>query len=245
MKVILNTFHGFLDILYPRHCFVCNKGLYEEDSVYTCKECWAGIETICSKRCVRCGFELGPGMAGHIKGCPECKNVSLKFERSFFVSDYKWPLKDLIHQFKYNKHECLAKPLGNLLVNHLQNYDIISEIDIVLPVPLHWKRKFKRGFNQSELLVKRICKELSLPISVSNLCRTKNTMSQTLLSRSQRMKNVLGAFNVKKPKIFSKKQVLLVDDVMTTGVTASECAKYLKKAGAKRVYFLALARAAI
>jgi ComF family protein len=111
-----------------------------------------------------------------------------------------------------------------------------------VPVPLHWKKKQERGFNQSELMAKKICRKLSLPISINNLHRVKNTLSQTQLSRLQRQKNVNDAFKVKNPDLFLEKNVLLVDDVLTTGITASECARNLKNAGAKKVYLLALAR---
>lgn len=240
---IQNTFTGLLDILYPRYCFACNKNLHEEENIYICKICLEDIKKIELRRCNKCGLELGPGIISSDKGCPECENANLRFERSFFVSDYKGPLKNLIHQYKYNKHKFLAKPLGDLLVKLLLHKGIIPEIDVIVPVPLHWKKKLKRGFNQSELMAKRIGKKLTLSISINNLCRVKNTLSQTQLLRAQRQKNLSGAFRVKQPRVFYKKRILLVDDVLTTGITASECAKNLKSAGAKKVYFLALARA--
>jgi len=241
VTAIRNIFHGLLDILYPRHCFACDKSLHEEENTYICENCLNKIKVTEVRRCARCGFELGPGIASSGKGCPECKNTSLRFENSFFVSDNKGPLKNLIHQFKYHKHVCLIKPLGGLLTGLLQQ-GIMPEIDVVVPVPLHWKKKQERGFNQSELIAKKICRKLSLPISVNNLRRVKNTLSQTRLSRLQRQKNVNGAFKVKNPDMFFEKNVLLVDDVLTTGITASECARNLKNAGAKEVYLLALAR---
>ena len=241
VTAIRNIFSGLLDILYPRHCFACDKSLHEEKNSYICEDCLEKINGSETKRCTKCGFELGQGIAFSSKGCPECENTSLRFERSFFVSDNKGPLRNLIHQFKYHKHVCLIKPLGDLLIGLLRQ-DIIPEIDVVVSVPLNWKKKQKRGFNQSELMAKRICKELSLPISINNLRRVKNTLSQTQLSRLQRQKNVNGAFKVKEPEMFLKKNVLLVDDVLTTGITASECARHLKNAGAKKVYLLALAR---
>ena len=238
---IRNIFPGLLDILYPRHCFACDKSLHEEKNSYICEDCLEKTKESEAKRCVKCGFELGPGITSSGKGCPECENTSLRFKKSFFVSDNKGPLRNLIHQFKYHKHVCLTKPLGDLLIGLLQQ-DIIPEIDVVVPVPLHWKKKQERGFNQSELMAKKICRKLSLPISINNLHRVKNTLSQTQLSRLQRQKNVNGAFKVKTPDIFLEKNVLLVDDVLTTGITASERARNLKNAGAKEVYLLALAR---
>ena len=144
------------------------------------------------------------GIASSSEGCPECKNTNLGFEKSFFVSDNIEPTRTLIHQFKYKKHMCLAIPLGSLLVN-LLHQKTICEIDLVVPVPLHWKKKQERGFNQSELMAKKISKILSIPISTSNLFQAKNTLSQTQLSRTQRQKNVKGAFKVKIQKRFIKR----------------------------------------
>lgn len=245
ISAIQNVFHGLLDILYPGHCFACNKNLHDEENPYVCKTCLENIKGIgvSVKRCSKCGFTLAPGTFSSEKGCFECENSNLRFDRGFFVSDYEGPLKELIHQYKYNKQEFLSKLLGDLSINHLLLQGILHEIDIVVPVPLHWKKKLKRGFNQSDLIARRISKELDIPISRNNICRIKNTLSQTKLTRVQRQINVSGAFRVKQPKVFSKKRALLVDDVLTTGITASECSRTLKKAGIRKVYLFALARA--
>lgn len=232
---------GFLDVLYPRHCFACDKSLHEETNTYVCESCLEIMEATEAIRCIKCGLKLGPGITSSSKGCHECKNTNLGFEKSLFVSDNIEPVRTLIHQFKYKKHMCLATPLGSLLTNLLYQ-KTICEIDIVVPVPLHWKKKQERGFNQSELMAKKISKKLSIPISTNNLFRAKNTLSQTLLSRTQRHKNVKGAFKVKNPEMFYQKNILLVDDVLTTGMTASECAKSLENAGTNKVFLIALAR---
>ncbi len=244
VSVIRNILSGFLDILYPRHCFACNKSLHEEQSNYICESCMETIETTEVERCSRCGIKSGPGITFSGKGCPECKNTNFKFEKSFFVSDNTEPVRTLIHQFKYKKQVCLATPLGSILANLLHQKDF-GKIDFIVPVPLHWKKKQERSFSQSELMAKKICKELSIPISKNNLHRTKNTLSQTQLSRIQRQENVKGAFKVKIPEEFHLKNILLVDDVLTTGMTASECAKSLENAGANKIFFIALARSNI
>jgi ComF family protein len=241
VSAIRDIFLGFLDVLYPRHCFACDKSLHEEQNTYVCESCLEIIEATETKRCSKCGLKTGPGIASSSKGCPECKNTNLRFEKCFFVSDNIEPVKTLIHQFKYKKHICLATPLGSLLINHLHK-KTIGKIDSVVPVPLHWKKKQERGFNQSELMAKKISNELSIPISTNNLFRAKNTLSQTQLSRTQRQENVKGAFKVKNPRLFYQKNILLVDDVLTTGMTASECAKSLKNAGTNKVFLIALAR---
>ncbi len=241
VSVIRDIFLGFLDVLYPRHCFACDKSLHEEKDTYVCEKCLKIVEATETGRCCKCGLKLGPGITSSDKGCPECKDTNLGFEKCFFVSDNIEPARTLIHQFKYKKHICLATPLGSLLENLLHK-ETIGEIDAVVPVPLHWKKKQVRGFNQSELMAKKISRKLSIPISTNNLFRSKNTLSQTHLSRTQRQKNVKGAFKVKNPERFYQKNILLVDDVLTTGMTASECVKSLKNAGTNKVFFVALAR---
>ena len=241
VSAIRDIFSGLLDVLYPRHCFACDKSLHEEKNTYVCESCLEIMEATEAKRCIKCGLKLGPGIASSNKGCHECKDTNLGFEKSFFVSDNIEPAKTLIHQFKYKKHMCLATPLGSLLTN-LLHQKTIGEIDIVVPVPLHWKKKQERGFNQSELMARKISRKLSIPISTNNLFRAKNTLSQTQLSRTQRQRNVKGAFEVKNPEMFYQRNILLVDDVLTTGMTASECAKSLKNAGTNRVFLVALAR---
>jgi len=241
VSAIRDIFLGFLDILYPRHCFACDKSLHEEENAYICESCLEIIKTTKAKRCSKCGLKLGPGITSSDKGCPECKNTNLRLEKSFFVSDNTEPVRTLIHQFKYKKHMCLATPLGSLLTS-LLHQKTICKIDLVVPVPLHWKKKQERGFNQSELMAKKICRKLSIPISINNLHRVKNTLSQTQLSRLQRQKNVKGAFMVKNPEKFFQKNILLVDDVLTTGMTVSECAKSLENAGTNKVFLIALAR---
>ncbi len=242
-KALHNTYVGLLDLLYPRICFGCNKSLSEEGEMQICCNCLESINGIDSRRCYKCGLELGLGVYSSEKGCSECKKMNLRFDRGFYVSDYTGPLRELIVHYKYHNQEFLEKPLAKLLIHSILKEEIISEIDTIVPVPLHWKKRLSRGFNQSELLVKRISRELPVPISVNNLSNCKNTLSQTQLSRTERKRNVSGAFEVQNSELFSKKRVLLVDDVLTTGITASECARVLKKAGAKRVILLVLARA--
>lgn len=243
ISAIRNISFGLLDILYPRHCFACDKSLHEEKNTYICENCLETIKKSAEKRCSKCGLKLGPGITSSSKGCPECNNINLRFEKCFIVTDNTEPARTLIHQFKYKKHLCLAAPLGSLLTNLLHlHQETISEIDLVVPVPLHWKKKQERGFNQSELIAKKICKSLSLPISTNNLYRIKNTLSQTQLSRLQRQENVKGAFKVKNPEKFFRKNILLVDDVLTTGMTAAECAKSLENAGTSKVFLIVLAR---
>ncbi len=117
-----------------------------------------------------------------------------------------------------------------------------TSFDLVVPTPLHWRRRLKRGFNQADLLARELSRTTGIPL-LRALRKTKNTQVQSTLSGPQRRRNVKGAFRVKNAASISKKRILLVDDVYTTGATANACAKVLKDAGAQSVAVLTLARA--
>ena len=135
----------------------------------------------------------------------------------------------------------MMRPLGEIMADCFDDGLDLNDIDILVPVPLHRKSKSRRGFNQSELLITELLRRLDREVSVNNLVRIQNTRSQIILSREERIKNVTNAFQVKNPELFVNKNVLLVDDVCTTGSTLNECARSLKSAGAQKVYGLVLA----
>jgi ComF family protein len=144
----------------------------------------------------------------------------------------------LIHVFKFEGVRTLQRPLGALLARALPRE---SSFDAVVPMPLHWRRRWQRGFNQSELLAREIARKWNVP--VCGLVRRKRaTAPQAGLTSAERRKNVQGAFAVKKAARLNGTRLLLIDDVLTTGATASACARALKRAGAAHVTFLALAR---
>jgi len=133
----------------------------------------------------------------------------------------------------------MERPLGELLAAALPRDE---RIDAVVPVPLHWRRRWARGFNQSELLARGIARRCGVPM-VRVLHRTRPTATQTGLSNTGRRHNVAGAFQVRRPQSVAGKRILLVDDVMTTGSTAAACARALRRAGAGRIVVLTVARA--
>lgn len=152
---------------------------------------------------------------------------------------YGGPLADAICKLKYKSRTDLSGTLGALLTDAALPYRGI--VDTVIPVPLYPKRLRTRGFNQSALLAASVAKALSIPMSVSVLARVRDTLPQTELDWARRASNVRGAF--KATAASSKRRVLLVDDVTTTGATLSEAAMALRAAGAEQVYCLALAKA--
>jgi ComF family protein len=167
--------------------------------------------------------------------------VTLHFESARAVGKYSTPLKELIHSLKYSRERAAAGPLAEILLEALRGSPAAEFAEVVVPVPLHRLRLKKRTFNQSALVGKLIAAKLGLPF-VRALTRMRPTPSQTELSHSARRKNVKDAFAVRRPQAVKGRQVLLVDDVITSGATASECAKALKAAGASRVYAAAIAR---
>jgi ComF family protein len=148
-------------------------------------------------------------------------------------------LRDAIRLFKYQGKVALANALGSLMSEALP---LPLEVDLLMPVPLHPSRLKEREFNQSLLLADRINCRLRLPLSYGNLIRVRQTQPQTALSRRARLRNLRRAFVVLRPEEVAGKRILLVDDVATTGTTANECAKALRRAGAADVYVGTLAR---
>lgn len=236
--------HALLDIFYSRSCLHCTCNLNNSYELYLCKNCKERIPYVSHSRCIRCGTNVGSYARSQMReGCAACKGKRLPFDTLTAIAHYDGVMKTLIHKFKYARQKFLSGVLNDILLTRDKPKEIVSNIDVIVPVPLHWFKKMRRGFNQSELLSRRIHKQFSIPLSTNNLCRIKNTASQTQLSKSQRQANIHDAFFVNHPKSFKGKKVLLVDDVLTTGVTVSECCKRLREAGAKSVHVLIMATA--
>jgi ComF family protein len=149
---------------------------------------------------------------------------------------------EAVSRFKFGGVARLAGPLGTLLVEHVDPAFPFSDLDLVVPVPLHPRRLRERGFNQSLLLARQVSKRQSIPLDFTSLQRVRQTAPQTRLSGPERRKNVRGAFRVTAPESVAGRRVLLVDDVFTTGATIQECTESLLEAGAKEVCVLTLAR---
>ena len=155
---------------------------------------------------------------------------------------YEGVLRTCIHNFKYKHQIYLVKTLGNILTGALKEFTELSGFNIIVPVPLHSKRKRERGFNQSLLLAKEIGKLYGSEISAENLTRNRTAVPQTELSKQERIKNVKGIFSVKDKSKFRGKNILLIDDVLTTGSTVNECSRVLLEAGAVSIFVVTVAR---
>ena len=231
-------FHSIIQLFWPAVCINCNKSINETEN-NLCNECWNEL-IVCtgSDFCTRCGREAS--IAGKIDGvCPDCQGKEIFFDGIARAGIYDNTLKTMILALKNGKTE-LDNALGFLADSALQGSEFYKDIDLFVPVPLHWTRKLKRGYNQAGI----IAGKLNHPSAKINtdLVRIKKTkMQPTMVSPAARSKNVEGAFTIRYGHKFNGKNICLIDDIKTTGATLNECAKTLKNAGVNKVFALVLA----
>lgn len=170
--------------------------------------------------------------------CRLCRYGLRGFDAAYCFGQYDGVLRELIHLFKYARMAPLNRPLARFMADALPRD---RRFDVVIPMPLHWRRKWQRGFNQSELLAKAMARRCGARM-VNAVRRSRATRTQAGLSDSERRENVAGVFRVTRRLAVAGRRVLLIDDVMTTGATAGACALALKNAGAKSVDLLTVAR---
>jgi ComF family protein len=235
-----NVLSWALDLVFPPRCPAC---LHRTDRVALCTECRKAIMLARSPLCPLCG-ECFAG-AGPDHRCRRCLRRTPSFARAracaLYRADQPSPLIEALHRFKYDRDVTLAGMLGDFLAEH-RPFSI--EHDLVLPVPLHIQRLRWRGFNQSLALARAAARCGGRPLAHAVLDRQRATPPQVGLGDAERRRNVRGAFVVRQPATVRDRTLLLVDDVMTTGATVDECARVLRRAGARRVDVLVLARAA-
>lgn len=233
-----------LNILLPPRCIKCGKILSEKNGL--CPECFNSINFISAPYCHRCGrpfikeTNLKFATKQYCGACLQKKKFLFDMQRSAFM--YDDDSKNLILDLKFRDKTVSAETLANML--YQCGADIWKENpDLIIPVPIHRLRLMKRRFNQSALLVKHLAIKTNIKADYSSLIRRQNTIPQVQLSGTARRKNLKQAFSIKYPHNIKGKKIVLIDDVETTGSTLNECAKVLRKAGAKAVYSITLARA--
>jgi len=190
--------------------------------------------------CSICGTPfLNRAPLDELSRCGLCRRGVTRFDAAFAFGEYDGVLRRLIQLYKYEGVRPLAAPLSRLLARAVPRS---QRFDVIVPMPLHWMRRWKRGFNQAGLLVQLLARQLAVP-AVAAVRRVKPTAPQAGLTMAQRRDNVAGAFQVRNRRAIAGMNVLLVDDVLTTGATLNACAAVLKRSGARRVTVLAVARA--
>ncbi len=231
-RVVSVLYRWLLDLCLPPCCVVCGKV-----EIWLCENCASQISFLGANICPRCGRPwFVKGVCHHCLTAP----ISVAPVRSAYL--YDGPVRDAIHAYKFRGARSLCVLLAQQMVQAWKFYAIHS--DVLVPVSLHPEREQQRGYNQAALLARELGRELNVPVVEDELVRTRNTASQTHLSREERLKNVAGAFTCKTQHRFAGKRVTLIDDVATTGATLDACALALLAYGAERVGAFTLARAA-
>ncbi len=229
---------GIEHLIWPAVCLNCKCNIVESGSVL-CAGCWQGLGSVCSADyCRRCGREVSP-YAIYKGRCSACRDEEVYFDGIARAGVYSKTLREIILAFKHNQTE-FDSVLLMLAKSALQASSFCDEIDLFVPVPLHWRKKFIRGYNQSFLLTKGL-RHASAKID-TDLVRIRYTKAQpTMPTWAARKRNVAGAFAVRYRHKLAGRNICLVDDIKTTGATLNECAKTLKEAGASKVFALVIA----
>lgn len=177
---------------------------------------------------------------GHL--CEACRRRPPAFAYARAAARYGDVMRDTLHAFKFGGRRAMAAPLGDLVAEMGPAALPVALVDVLIPVPLHPRRERDRGFNQALLLARRIGRRWHVPVRADVLVRVVNTISQTELDAGARRSNVHGAFALRRPDVVAGRHVLIIDDIMTTGATAGECATRLRQGGAATVGVLTVAR---
>ncbi len=238
----LNGILWLAHLFFPRECVHCGVLLDFRERDYLCPGCRARLETVPEPVCERCGVPLEIP-AGHPATCPDCREHSPAYRRARSALIFSGPGGSLVRAYKYSAGPYLSGAcLRPLLAGGERWYDW-EKYDRVVPVPLHPRKTRERGFDQAAVLAAGLSRKTGIPLDRKSLVRIRYTGTQTRLSRKSRRENIRGAFLVTGRDRVRGAEVLLIDDVHTTGATVGECAEALIGAGAAEVDVLTLARA--
>lgn len=214
---MINIFSIIIETIFPHYCYGCNDILVNYETVL----------------CTKCFMELNKSYSIYNPNNDLSNRVSIYFPVKNAVSllnyDKNCLASNLIHKFKYKEDIIIGKYLTKILCHELKDQEWIKEIDYIIPLPLHWKRKLKRGFNQSEVIAKTVSKNFSIEMKTNCIRRIRNNKSQTSMSKTERWTNVENIFKLKNSTILEGKHILLVDDLVTTGASLNSCIKTLSK----------------
>lgn len=207
-----------LELLFPTACGFCDK---------ICKE----------PLCKKCELKLKKYEINLIR-----KNKNMYFNESIHVFRYEDIIRDKIISYKFYNNAYIYKTFSKIILKNKKICGFFEKYDIIIPVPIHRKRKLERGYNQTELIAQEIAKHTHLKLEKNVIYKQKNIISQSELNKNNRKQNVKNAFEVKNKEKIINKKILLFDDIYTTGSTVNECSRILKIAGAKKIDVLTIAK---
>jgi ComF family protein len=235
---------GVSQLIYPNACLICDSPETESTPLRhgLCSKCCLSIVADSPDVCPRCAATVGPH-TDVSEGCPACRTRAFAFTGAIRLGPYEGRLREAILRLKHSAGEPLAEMLGRILAEERLSALKASGIEIVVPVPLHWRRRWRRGYNQAASLGRELACSLGAEFQPGCLRRIKPAPQHAQPSATARQENIRGAFAGPARASLASRTVLLVDDVMTTGSTAHEAARTLKTAGAGQVVVAILARA--
>ncbi|TAM40657.1 ComF family protein [bacterium] len=233
---------GLKELIYPNCCAACGEKMPSgKPRKFICPSCGDKLEMNLPPFCVSCGRHL-EGTKAEKNICPVCLKVKFNFDRAFSPCKYSGAIKKLIRDFKYTGDDYLGESLGDIMNDFIKEYNLpLADMDYIIPIPLHKSRLREREFNQAEILSDHIAREFNKMVLPRVLMRPKATKTQAELGPEERLLNVKNGFRVIRPELVKEKDLLLVDDVLTTGATANQAAESLKGSGARRIILLTLA----
>ncbi len=213
---------SILNLIYPKVCGICEK---------ICKEAL----------CKKCEVALEKYKIDNIKNCTNNKKVH--FDYCINMLKYESIIREKIIDFKFNEKTYLYKTFAKIMLKDEKICRFLQkQYDIIIPVPMHKYKRRLRGYNQTELIAKELAQNLRIPIDTKSFAKIKCTETQSTLTKSKRNENVKGAYEVLEENNIIDKNIILFDDIYTTGSTLNECSKILKKAGARSIIALTLAK---
>jgi competence protein ComFC len=235
-----------LDFVFPKPCISCD-GKIKDDERFLCAPCKEDIGFIRQPLCFQCGVpaDLSYHYPHEKFVCGDCRKIPFKFDQARSLGFYDTVLRTMIHHFKYRKQMGVLAEMDLLLEKYFSENPGFCPDFTVSPIPLHFSKMKERGFDQAFLIARQVAKVLKLPLEGGLLRRVKATSPQATMTRVERARNIKGAFEINRPELIEGKNILLVDDVFTTGATVNEAAKVLKNKGAGSVYVFTLGRVVV
>jgi competence protein ComFC len=238
VKRWLDTGLGFF---YPETCQLCEAERATAKDGFVGTKCWSHVRFIRPPFCERCGLPFDGDLTTSFE-CANCREMELHFSSARSAVVAKTVVLEAIHRFKYQRALWFENFLADLLIREAAPVLRGQKWNFIVPVPLHSLKQREREFNQAELLAAHLSNATKIPLNTKLLRRVSSTMTQTLLTREQRAKNMRGAFAVRAGVKLNSERVVLLDDVFTTGATTSACAQALRAAGAGAVCVWTVAR---
>ena len=235
--MIARIYDNILDYIYPPRCILCS-GLILNNNGF-CVDCWSKLNFITAPYCRICCFEFSVDYGADNK-CARCLNDPPHYDYARSLLRFDENSKKIIHALKYYDRSFISRIIAKMLVNYYR--ESIISADLIVPVPMHKLKRLSRLYNHAQILSDSIAQLVEKKITPDILLKTKHTRTQTGLARKHRIDNLSDSISVVDKQKIRGKKILLVDDVMTTGATVNLCAKQLKKAGAKEVVVLCIAR---